>query len=265
MTAREPTTNALIADSEESLWNDFAAPGENEAAYTDMHRDVIAPKPQPQAVKCDGPGRRYRVQTRAEAINAVSDADRVASWNFVRDAALATPPWSPKGKPATNRKRPKSDMIASLARRCDYDPDANPNLDDCIYWTGSCHRDGYGIVAQRGVYAHRLSYEAHVGPIDSGNHVCHRCDEPSCINPRHLFQGTSKANMSDASKKGRMGRNRVPLDRVHEIYRLHAAGMRITHIARDLGIPRSTVHNLASGQSRKHDRAAWLASQEAAA
>ena len=63
----------------------------------------------------------------------------------------------------------------------------------------------YGRIRVRGVKvkAHRLSYEAHHGPVPSGLFVCHRCDTPSCVNPDHLYAGTASQNSIDRNVRGR--------------------------------------------------------------
>jgi hypothetical protein len=77
--------------------------------------------------------------------------------------------------------------------------------DECWAWSAFKHR-GYGRIDDgngRSVGAHRVSYEMHVGPIPPGMLVCHRCDNPECTNPRHLFLGTIIDNNLDRDQKGR--------------------------------------------------------------
>ena len=76
---------------------------------------------------------------------------------------------------------------------------------DCWHFCGSRNQGGYGrlTVGGRLQVVHRLSYELFVGPIPDGLFVCHRCDNPSCINPDHLWLGTRSENAIDCFQKGR--------------------------------------------------------------
>lgn len=76
---------------------------------------------------------------------------------------------------------------------------------------GPKNQHGYGMCKREGdqYFTHRLSYEMLYGPIPPGLMVCHRCDNPPCCRPDHLFLGTSRDNQRDAIFKGRRGsRNR---------------------------------------------------------
>ncbi|MEO0085709.1 MAG: HNH endonuclease signature motif containing protein [candidate division WOR-3 bacterium] len=78
---------------------------------------------------------------------------------------------------------------------------------ECWPWTGCRHPTlGYGFF--RGDYAHREAYRRAYGPIPNGMCVCHRCDNPECCNPAHLFVGTHRDNIQDSIRKGRFFRNR---------------------------------------------------------
>lgn len=76
---------------------------------------------------------------------------------------------------------------------------------DCWIWKGCKDRGGYGFFRYKGksLRAHRVSFELCVGEISEGNYICHRCDNPKCVNPSHLFQGTCMDNWNDCVNKGR--------------------------------------------------------------
>lgn len=81
----------------------------------------------------------------------------------------------------------------------------------CWLWSGNVNSNGYGVIGvgsrtdgSRGnELTHRLSYKLNTGEIPVRKMVCHRCDNPSCVNPDHLFLGTQSDNMKDCKSKGR--------------------------------------------------------------
>jgi hypothetical protein len=88
--------------------------------------------------------------------------------------------------------------------------------DTCWLWTGAKYRRGYGHFGRwidnvwRMYKTHRYAYEYFKGPIPDGLLVLHKCDNPACVNPEHLFVGTYKENTQDMLQKGRFGYPRNP-------------------------------------------------------
>ena len=83
----------------------------------------------------------------------------------------------------------------------------------CWPWLGCLTGGGYGQIRNSGRYqqAHRAAWELKYGPIPEGLVVCHRCDNPRCVRPDHLFLGTATDNMRDMYSKGRHPRaSRAP-------------------------------------------------------
>lgn len=79
---------------------------------------------------------------------------------------------------------------------------------DCWKWDAARLTDGYGSFSIKGKTqrAHRVAWELANGEIPGGVHVLHRCDNPSCVNPTHLFLGTNRDNIVDSISKGRTNR-----------------------------------------------------------
>lgn len=78
---------------------------------------------------------------------------------------------------------------------------------ECWVWTGAINDNGYGYLAfknpRRNILAHRISWEIHHGSIRGGLRILHRCDNPPCVRPEHLFKGTDLDNVRDCISKGR--------------------------------------------------------------
>lgn len=119
--------------------------------------------------------------------------------------------------------------------------------DECWPWIACRCKAGYGLfyVASHSVrVAHRVSVSIHTGAYPIGVLVCHKCDNPPCCNPLHLFLGTARDNTQDMFKKGRNfvvrgemhpGSKLTELD-VVAIRKFHASGVSSTQIAR-MGFP----------------------------
>lgn len=75
----------------------------------------------------------------------------------------------------------------------------------CWPWTAGTQNAGYGTfhIGKVTYSAHRVAWELVRGPIPQGGQICHRCDNPRCCNPEHLFLGSHAANMRDKKLKGR--------------------------------------------------------------
>jgi len=94
-----------------------------------------------------------------------------------------------------------TDRLSEIRERVGMNTDIGP----CIEWPWSKDQKGYGALYINGtkIQAHRAAYRLHVGKIPRGMLICHKCDNPKCINPKHLFAGTPSDNLRDCVKKGR--------------------------------------------------------------
>jgi hypothetical protein len=143
--------------------------------------------------------------------------------------------------------------------------DRTAGPDGCWTWTGSRHPYGYGRLGR--TYVHRIVAEHHEGrPLTSDDFVCHRCDNPPCANPRHLYVGDAAANMRDMAAKGR-ARQQADVD-VDAIVWLHKRYVSHARIARLLGVSdgvvRARLKALGLAHRRGQQTHAQMASADAA-
>lgn len=127
--------------------------------------------------------------------------------------------------------------------------------DECWPWIGSRFKNGYGCYRRN--YAHRKAYELQHGPIPEGAHICHRCDNPPCVNGAHLYAGDPATNARDASVRGRNYHgvrhrcSKLNPDDVRAIRARLDAGETQKDIARDYPVHRVTIGVLARGRTWK--------------
>jgi len=83
-------------------------------------------------------------------------------------------------------------------------------LFDCWEWKGFLNKDGYGHFRfnKHHIKANRFSYQLYHGEIPEGKLVCHKCNNPKCVNPFHLYAGTPQDNMADKVRTNRQARLR---------------------------------------------------------
>lgn len=155
--------------------------------------------------------------------------------------------------------------------------------DGCWEWQGSRTQFGYGKIKVQGVErtTHRFSWELANGPIPPGAYILHRCDNPPCVRPDHLFLGTQADNIHDmddkdrrnapsehlgargeahwtrqkpeaAARGERVGGSKLTADDVREIRRLRTEGLTLKVIAARFGVTFTNVDMIVNHQTWKH-------------
>lgn len=134
-------------------------------------------------------------------------------------------------------------------------------VSECWNWGASFNNMGYGVFGVGGkitALAHRIAWTLHNGEIPNGLFVLHKCDNPACCNPDHLFLGTQKQNLADCASKGRTTRGeRNPMAKlteakVMEAIRLSDLGISQREIGVGLGVSRSQIGMIVHGQRWNH-------------
>lgn len=159
---------------------------------------------------------------------------------------------------------------------------------ECWEWQGAKTKAGYGQIGYGSrlvLYTHRVAYELMHGPVPVGRSVLHRCDNPPCCRPDHLYAGTQAENVADAARQGHMRRNisrdrlramsdkarvsnpgrkpRLTPAQVHVVHQRLNDGVRQATIAQEFGVGQATISNISKGKvkyARKRDKScisAW--------
>jgi HNH endonuclease len=147
-------------------------------------------------------------------------------------------------------------------------PEHRPELGPCWVWTAAKNDRGYGQIRGEGrlEYAHRAAFFLAHGrwPEPFG---CHHCDNPACVRPSHLFEGTRADNARDMSRKGRSlpqahperlkrgsqhGCAKLVESDIHVMRAALAAGESKRSIARRYGVHRATIQRIAHGKIWRH-------------
>lgn len=153
-------------------------------------------------------------------------------------------------------KKPTRTSLERFTEKYDVD------ITGCWIWNGSRNKDGYGQIGiNNKIYsAHRLSYELLKTTIPEGLFICHTCDNPSCVNPDHLFTGTHQDNMDDMVAKGRSPKQRgedasstvLTEEQAQYILDFNHYHGSLTILAERFGVDVSTIFYVKNGKSWSH-------------
>lgn len=131
----------------------------------------------------------------------------------------------------------------------------------CWNFTGSINQQGYGRIKlkKQEYLAHRLMAHLTIRPLSSESQVvAHKCDNPTCINPEHLFITTATGNMADRDAKGRMSRGdthpnaKLTTNNILDIRALYESGISQAEISKKFNICQPSVYNIVHRKTWKH-------------
>ena len=126
--------------------------------------------------------------------------------------------------------------------------------DTCWNWKGSVMggklKYGHINLNFKHKYAHRVSWEIHFGKIPTNKQVLHKCDNPLCVNPKHLWLGTHQENMADRDKKGRFipsyGNTKLNENQV-KIIKKEFKNKTVKELANKFSVHISTIYHIKIG------------------
>ena len=146
-------------------------------------------------------------------------------------------------------------MRVKVSKREFFENRVYQSIDGCWYWIGYLTSHGYGVFIydHKRDMAHRASYKLYKGPIEPDDlWVCHRCDNPACVNPNHLFLGTPLDNVRDMDSKNRRGLScKLTLEIANKIRDSVKSGLTRRQTATVFNVAHSTVNRIINGKSWK--------------
>lgn len=206
--------------------------------------------------KCHG--HYVRVGPRRRGLCTVDGCDVIATCQKLCDKHYTR--YRRHGDPAVTLRAPH---WSSLVERLEFtgwtEVIRRPELDPCWEWNGGKYVSGYGQVSTPGDISrpvHRMAHLAWIGPLEEEQQVCHRCDNPPCMNPAHLFAGTRKDNMQDCAQKDRItfGErvqwSKLTEEDVRNIRAVYATGeFSQKEIAAAYGVSQSNISHTVNGRT----------------
>ena len=135
--------------------------------------------------------------------------------------------------------------------------------DDCWNWTAAKNHAGYGIFCFGGRstsgLAHRFSYELRYGKIEEGLFCLHKCDNPACVNPNHIYLGTHIENARDRVIRGRSCQDKGEKNPFHKLTQAQVDEIRASYVygskdfgtialSKKYGVVHQTIHNVVTGK-----------------
>ena len=160
------------------------------------------------------------------------------------------------------KTRTQEEQIAHFHSGCAINEDAPKK---CLEWQRGLFTSGYGAFGYQGnvVRTHRLAYELfHGRPIAEGMFICHSCDNPKCVTPAHLTEGTQQQNMDDMTSRNRQARlngetngsSKLTAVQVLEIREKYEKIEDCTHrsLANEYGVSKTTITDIISNKHWTH-------------